>query len=100
MRNFGTDKPEFMSFTLDEKKKVYKLPLGAALPFQLRLQYQEALAEADEMRQELLLEQFQRDFLARYMGVETVGELPMATIQEICQAWLEESADLGATPGE
>ena len=100
MRNFGTDKPKFMSFTLDGKKKVYELPLGASLPFNLRLQYQEALAETDEMRQELLLEKFQRDFLARYMSAEVVNELPMSTIQDICQAWLEESADLGATPGE
>ena len=100
MRNFGTDKPEFMEFTLDGGDKVYKLPLGQSLPFPLRLQYQEALAETDQMKQELMLEQFQHDFLAKYMGKKAVESLTMATVQEICQAWLEESADNGATPGE
>ena len=100
MRNFGTDKPEFMTFTIDGSDKVHKMPLGTSMPFAFRLQYQAALAETDQMKQELMLEQFQHDYLVKYLGKKTVESLTMATVQGIFQAWLEESADNGATPGE
>ena len=100
MRNFGTDKPDFMAFTVEGSDKVYKMPLGTSMPFAFRLQYQAALAEEDQMKQELMLEQFQYDYLAKCMGKKAVESLSMATVQGIFQAWLEESADNGATPGE
>ena len=100
MRHFGTDKPEMMSFTLAGSDKVHALPLGTSLPFRLRIQMQEAFSEPDEMTRELLVERWQRDFLTLYLGEDTVASMTMADVQEVYQAWLEESSAVGAEAGE
>ena len=94
MRKFGTDKPEFMAFTLGDAKKVYKIPLAASMPADAILKLQEAYNEgaAAAFR-------YQLDLLRKYMG-DAVEKLTAGDISDIYKAWEEESGTQGAEPGE
>jgi hypothetical protein len=100
MLNFGKTKPTTMEFTLGDSEQVHSLPLGASIPFDLRVKLAEAMAEPDDARREYLTECFQMELMRRYIDAEAVEALTMEHVQEIYAAWLEESAKNGATPGE
>ena len=94
MRAFGTDAPEFMSFTLGDEETVYKLPLAASLPMSVLLEMGEAASKGDSAAMRC-----QFDVLRRYMG-ERADELTAGQVREIFTAWTEESSKQGANPGE
>lgn len=94
MRNFGTDAPEFMAFTLGDSDEVYKLPLAASMPMTMLLEMQEAASKGDA---EALKYQF--DLLHRYLG-ERADTLTVGEVRDIYAAWNEESVKQGATVGE
>ena len=99
MRQFGTDKPEFLSFTLGKSKTIHKLPLGTSLPFEYALRFAEIAAMEDEEKQGLASLQFQKELLDRYIG-EAAKDLTTAQVQEIFEAWSEEGSKTGVTQGE
>jgi hypothetical protein len=92
MRKFGTDAPEFLSFTLGDDDTVYNLPLAASLPMSTLLDLQEAAAKGEA-------ERYQLELLRTYIG-DKVDSLTVADVTAIYQAWNEESAKQGATAGE
>ena len=99
MRKFGTDTPEFMTFTLGNSKKVYKLPLAASMPISVAVQFSEIAAISDEDMQNAASSKLQLDILRRYIG-DAADDLTAAQVAEIFEAWAEESNKQGATPGE
>ena len=94
MRKFGTDKPEFMAFTLGDAKKVYKMPLAASMPADAILGLQEAYnaGSAEAFR-------YQIELLRKYIG-DAAGKLTAGDIGDIFRAWEEESAGQGAEAEE
>lgn len=94
MRKFGTDKQEFMAFTLGNAKKEYKLPLAASMPadelLELYAAYQEGEREAFESQMKLL---------HRYIG-DAASKLTAGDVRDIFEAWTEDSGEQGAEPGE
>ena len=100
MRQFGTDAPEFLAFTLGKSKTVHKLPLGTSMPFEVALRFAEIAAIEDPDTQNLEMLHFQKELLDRYVG-EAAKDLTTAQVQEIFEAWAEEGQDAnGVTQGE
>ena len=100
MRQFGTDAPAFMSFTLGKSKTVYKLPLAASLPFQYTLRFAEIAAIEDLEEQTLATLRFQKELLDRYIG-EKAADLTTDQVRQIFEAWAEEGeTSTGVTQGE
>lgn len=94
MRKFGKDKPELMSFTLGNSKKVYTIPLAASMPATLILEMQKAYKGGDVAAFE-----FQLNLLKKYIG-EAADELTAGDVRDIFDAWTEDSKEQGAEVGE
>ena len=94
MRKFGKDKPELMSFTLGNSKKVYNIPLAASMPATLILDMQKAYKEGESAAFE-----FQLNMLRKYIG-EAADELTAGDVRNIIDAWAEYSKEQGAEVGE
>lgn len=100
MRQFGTDAPQFLSFTLGKAKTVHKLPLGTSLPFELTVRFAEIAAIEEAEQQNLEMLRFQKELLDRYVG-EAAANLTTAQVQEIFEAWAEEGQEAnGVSQGE
>lgn len=99
MRQFGTDAPDFLSFTLGKSKKVYKLPLGTSLPFDYAVRFAEIAAIDDAEEQGLESIKLQKEILDRYIG-EDAKDLTTAQVTEIFEAWAEEGNKSGVSQGE
>lgn len=95
MRKFGTDKPEFMAFTMGEAKKVYKIPLSASMLAEELVELQEAYNEGDAA-----VLRYQLKLLKKYMGDSAADKLTTGDMKKIFDAWAEESTKQGAEPGE
>lgn len=94
MRKFGTDKPEVMSFTLGNSKKVYNLPLASSLPISTVTEMQKASEEGD-----YAMFEFQLKLLRQYVG-DVIDTLTAGDVRDIFIAWNEESSKQGADAGE
>lgn len=94
MRKFGKDKPELMSFTFGDSKKVYNIPLAASVPAPIILEMNEEYKKGD-------MEAFawQVKFLRKYVG-DLVDEMTTGDIKDIFDAWMMESSGQGAEVGE
>lgn len=94
MRKFGTDKPELMSFTFGNSKKVYNIPLAASVPapviLEMNQEYKKGEMEAFE---------WQVKFLRTYVG-DLVDSMTTGDIKDIFDAWMIESSGQGAEVGE
>ncbi|MBQ9021559.1 MAG: hypothetical protein IJ113_06055 [Eggerthellaceae bacterium] len=100
MRNFGNDAPQFMSFTLGKDKTVYKLPLAASLPLSESIKFSDLAAMPDGEEKNAAAVKFQYDLVVKYLGEEVADLITVSQLGEIFGAWVEESQNQGATPGE
>lgn len=98
MRSFCKDRPEVMSFTLGNSKKVYTMPLASSMPIDMVLRASEIQSLSGDAKAHESLK-FQRDLVGRYIG-DKVHELSAGEVQEIFAGWAEESKLGGATLGE
>ena len=94
MRKFGKDKPELMAFTIGDSKKVHKIPLAASMPATTMMELSEAQKEG-----EAATLRYQLELLERYIG-DVAGKLTAGDVRDIFNAWVEESMNQGAEPGE
>ena len=99
MRNFATDKPVMMEFTLGNSKKVYGLPLATSMPVPL-LNKMSAISELPKEQQESASVSVEYEVLRHYIG-DAADTLTASQIGEIFAAWFEESAgEAGVSVGE
>lgn len=100
MRKFGKDTPEFLTFTVGDGEKVYKLPLAASMPFETALRFAEIAAISDSDLSNLEAMKLQLDMLREHMG-EDANKLTAGQVSEIFNAWTEASnGETGASTGE
>ena len=91
MRTFGEEK-KYFEFALEGDDKVYKIPLAQYIPMASVLM----MREADKRDDSLI---GQTNLLRRYMG-DVVDEISSSMVANIINAWVDASADAGASPGE
>lgn len=92
MRTFGREEKKYFEFALEGNEKVYKIPLAAYMPIASILMMQEADRRDESLNGQVAM-------LRRYMG-DDVDELSPTMVADILNAWIDESAGNGASPGE
>ena len=100
MRNFSSDSPQFMAFTIGDSKEEYRLPLAASLPLNESIRFADISAIADEDARNAAALRFQYDLVVKYLGEGVADVITTAQMGEIFAAWVEESQAQGASAGE
>lgn len=99
MLNFGTDKQEYLEFTLGTSKKVHKLPLAASMPLKWAREFSALNGIVDEEERASMALDIETRMLTEYVG-DKAEDLPVSTVGEIFAAWGKANEEQGADLGE
>ena len=100
MRTFGKDTPDFFIFKIAGRKKTYKLPTLASLPYEYNIKLARIGSLSDQGEANAAALEFQMEILERYIG-EDAKDFPTDAVSDLFTEWFAYSAETtGVDEGE